>query len=801
MSEQITVSGKIDRIIYDGRNNGKDNSFVIFSVSEPTGVPGKYQKHKVVGSAHSLVKEGEYVEVTGVSENSGYGDQIKMSQIFKADVDKTAIERDVKRHALTTLLKSHFFRGVGEGIAERIIDVTGMLDLDNPLEVLAYTDNLSALGSLRMAENISQSFQIKQEEIVSIYNILSLSDQITLRQARIALEDIGINAREAINQNPYILIGIEGVSFLTANDIAKSMGVAQESPHQIYAAVVFILQEEAGSNGHTLVSKESILKKARGLISSSKLSMDKIELAIKDSSDLVEVEGGLMLNRYYKAEVGIAKNLVRILNTPINEQRKENLERVIQALLDSGGDLGTGIKLSEEQLAGVAASVGSKVSVITGGPGVGKTTVNENVIQSLEEAGLRDIKCMTPTGKASKRMQESVKREATTIHRALGYTVEGDQGKGFFEKDKSNPLECSVVVVDETSMKDVELAHSLLEATPDDAIIVFIGDVDQLNSVGAGSVLRDFIASNALEVSRLTRIYRQGEDSGIVVKAHQVNNGKFKEFFEDITDYSDIKYLEINESKAKALSEKRGVELSADDLIVNLTSVKFKAMVERGFDPYKDIQVLTPMRKGLTGTHNLNRVIRDIANPNASNKSNPHVDSYEYVFYEGDKIIQTTNDSKTGIMNGDLGIIRSISRAGVVCDFDGQVVNMSPGEFKSKVDPAWAMTIHKSQGSEYKGVIMPLSKSHANMVSRSLLYTGMTRGKEMVELLGDKTVLMGAIKNNNSTPRKTFLKEAIQLEMKNLIITQEDSLANEQKSDLAFSLGIERDVEGLKPFR
>lgn len=801
MNEQITVSGKIDRIIYDGRSNGKDNSFVIFSVSEPTGVPGKYTKHKVAGQAHSLVKEGEYVEVTGVSENSGYGDQIKMSQILKVEVDEKELKRNVKRHALTTILKSHFFQGVGEAIAERIVDTTGMLDLENPLEALSHTGNLSALGSERMSENIVQSFQLKQDELISVYDILSLSDQITLRQARIALEEIGINAREVINQNPYVLIRVEGVSFLTANEIAKSMGVAQESAHQVYAAVVFMLQEEAGSSGHTLVSKEDVLKKVKALIGSSALSMDKIELAIKASTDFVEVEGGLMLNRYHQAEIGIAKNLARLLHAPIDEQRKENLQRVINNLLDSGGNLGTGIKLSEEQLAGIANSVGSKASVLTGGPGVGKTTTTENIIQALEEAGLRDIKCMTPTGKASKRMQESVKREATTIHRGLGYTIDGDQGKGFFDKDKSNPLECSVVVIDETSMKDVELAFNLLEAVPDDAIVIFIGDVDQLDSVGAGSVLRDFINSNAIKVSRLTKIYRQGENSGIVVKAHEVNNGKVKEFFDDIAEYSDIKYLEINESKAKALSEKRGVEVSADDLIVNLIGVKFKAMVDKGFDIYTDIQILTPMRKGLAGTHNLNRVIRDIANPNALNKNNPHIDSYDYVFYEGDKVIQTSNDSKTGIMNGDLGIIRSISNAGVVCDFDGTIINMPQGEFKKKVEPAWAMTIHKSQGSEYKGIIIPLSKSHVNMMSRSLLYTGMTRGKQMVELLGDRTVLVSAIKNNNTSPRKTFLKEAIQTEMKKIMGGLQEDLTDNQKDDLSFALGVEQSMENLKPFR
>lgn len=799
-----SISGKIDAIIYDGREKGND--FVIFSVSSPTGIPGKYEKTKVVGSASSLVKVGSYVDVNGELEVNQYGEQIKLKSIKLAQVDYKKMKEDYKRNALIKILGSHYFQGIGDAAANRIVNTTNMMDMENPLEVLRDSNALQLMGSPKMIESIMQSFEINPEEIDSVYKIMALSDHITFNQARNSLEDIGVNAHKMIKENPYELIKVDGISFHTADDIALTMGIERGSSEQIYAATIFSLRNASTQSGHSYLSNEVLKNNVSKLISKT-VSVEQIKEAlgeftltednVKVYKDIVEKDNNFYLRKFYELEIQVAKDICRLMNGSISPEAQAKLSAIAQSIRESNGELESGIKLSEEQVNSVASSIEEKISITTGGPGVGKTTVTENTMKGLVEAGLSRFSCVSPTGKAAKRMEESIKREAKTIHRELEYnpkeiSFDLNGNPTFFQRNSSNPLDSDVIMIDESSMMDLEITAALLSAAPDNAKVIFIGDVDQLESVGAGNVLSDLIDCNKIHVNRLTQIYRQGPDSGVAVKAHQLNNGQSKEFFEDLDEYFDINFTEINGTNAAALAKKQGVSKGADDYIADFTIVKFKKMAELGFDVYDDIQILTPMRKGLAGTYNLNRRIRDVANPNSLNKENPKISTPEYIFFEGDKIMQIKNDKETKIMNGEQGKIVSISKKEVMCDFDGKSVSMSHKEFIAKIEPAWAMTIHKSQGSEYKGVILPVSKAHTNMMFRAIPFTGMTRGKKKVEVVGDKNVLISAILDNKKRPRNTTLDTAIIEEFNKSLDVYADEEAFNNDSFLDINNGLYR---------
>ncbi|MBY0252294.1 MAG: AAA family ATPase, partial [Methylobacterium organophilum] len=396
----------------------------------------------------------------------------------------------------------------------------------------------------------------------------------------------------------------------------------------------------------------------------------------------------------------------------------------------------TGKALSPSQSEAVRRVLGAKLAVITGGPGVGKTSTLDTILRILRAKGIQ-VLLAAPTGRAAKRMTEQTGLEAKTIHRLL----EIDPKHGGFSRNEENPLACDLLVIDETSMVDVPLMNALTKAVPEHAALLLVGDVDQLPSVGPGQVLADVIASGAIPVARLTEVFRQAAESRIVVNAHRINAGKLPELAGRGAD-SDFHLIEIEEPEAAAAT---------------LIEVVTRRIPNRfGLDPVRDVQVLTPMQRGVLGARNLNHELQAVLNPNPSIS----VERFGWRFSPGDRVMESQNDYDREVFNGDLGTVARIDEdeGAVIVDFEGREVIYPYGELDTLV-PAYATTIHKSQGSEYPAVVIPLAMQHWTMLARNLLYTGVTRGKRLVVLLAQRKALGIAVRGGNMRPRWTKLRE------------------------------------------
>ena len=399
-----------------------------------------------------------------------------------------------------------------------------------------------------------------------------------------------------------------------------------------------------------------------------------------------------------------------------------------------------GLQLAQAQLAAVALAAKSKVLIITGGPGVGKTTIVNSILKIFNAKRLRCVLC-APTGRAAKRMTETTGCEAKTIHRLLEF----DPANFGFKRNADNPLEGNLILVDEVSMMDLPLAYSLIQAVPDNAAIILVGDVDQLPSVGPGSVLADMIASEVIPTVRLTEIFRQAAESRIVQAAHQVNSGRVPDL-RPPNGQSDFYFSAADEPE------------TAVDRLVQIVADRIPKRF--GFDPISEIQVLTPMNRGVLGARNLNQVLQAKLNPAGDGK--PHVERFGYVYRVGDKVLQTENDYSKDVFNGDLGIVRKVDldESELSVDFDGRLVVYDFGEL-DELMPAYAMSIHKSQGSEFPAVVIPVHTQHYIMLQRNLLYTGITRGKRLVVSVGTPRAIAIAAKRAESIQRCSALRSRL----------------------------------------
>jgi exodeoxyribonuclease V alpha subunit len=562
---------------------------------------------------------------------------------------------------------------------------------------------------------------------------------------------------DVVRNDPYRLArDIHGIGFLTADKIARELGLAPDSPQRVQAGITYTLNQMADDghvfapSGELIAESTRILEVEPGLVAQGldhlaadqQLHVEPLRYATAEErgatpGGALREEQAVYLPPFYYGEVGVANRLKAIVNAAGSRlafYREANLERVLEALAQSGG-----LALNDGQRQAVCAALTHKVTVLTGGPGTGKTTAMQTAIRLLEARRLR-YALAAPTGRAAKRLAEATGREAKTIHRLLEFKP---QKGGQFQRNEQNPLEADMLIVDEASMLDLLLTNHLLKAVHPESHLLLVGDVDQLPSVGAGSVLGDVIDSGAVAVVRLTEIFRQAQGSLIIENAHRINRGLMPQFSRDATDFFLFPAEEAEEAADLAV-----------DLVQNRIPRRF------GLDPMTDIQVLSPMHRGAAGVGELNRRLQGALNPPADGKAERRRGSD--TFRVGDRVMQTINNYDKEVFNGDMGRV-------VALDLEGQEMRVRIDEREvaydfSELDElihAYAVSVHKSQGSEFRAVVIPVLTQHYMMLQRNLLYTAVTRAKELAVLVGSRRAIAIAVRNNKITQRHTALDERL----------------------------------------
>lgn len=563
------------------------------------------------------------------------------------------------------------------------------------------------------------------------------SHDVSTSLAAKIFKQYGKESITAVTENPHRLADeIWGIGFKTADTIAKKLGFGHERFERLRSGIFYTLNK-LSEVGHCFAYRDELEQSASELLEVlPELIVEPLGKMLEDRDLICEVSGSdnremIYLPVFYYSEVGTAKRLLRLINTPKSRYAVEDINT--WATVDSKA-----IHYDETQLKAIRAAIENKVLVLTGGPGTGKTTTTLGIIRAYRESGARILLC-APTGRAAKRMSEVTKMEAKTIHRLL--EMKPPEG---FQRNEGNPLEGDVLIVDECSMIDVILMNSLLKAVPENMTVILVGDVDQLPSVGAGKVLSDILASGAVPSIRLEKIFRQAQKSHIVTNAHKINHGEMPY----LTDHdSDFLFVEEEDAEKSA------------DAIVNLCA---EILPSQGINA-DEIQVLTPMRRGATGAVNLNQRLQETLNANEIGLKRAGT-SYRI----GDKVMQIRNNYEKSVFNGDIGRISKVNADDneVMVSFDERAVSYDVSELDELV-LAYATTIHKSQGSEFPYVVMPMNMSHYVMLQRNLLYTGVTRAKKGLILVGERKAVYIAVKNNKIVERNTRLAERLSGRLEN----------------------------------
>ena len=720
------VSGVVERITF----HNLDNGYVVLKV--------RAAKHRdlvtVVGTLSNVVA-GEYIEARGQWVNDrNHGPQ------FKADELRTTPPHTAE--GIAKYLGSGLIKGIGPTFAKRIVAVFGDKTLDVIDQSPTFLSEVKGIGPQRL-ELIRQSWQ-DQKGVRSIMVFLQSYGIGTARAVRI-YKQYGDNAIELVKSNPYRLTtDIWGVGFKTADELATRLGLPKDSPLRARAAVRYILQD-LSAKGHVGYPEHGVVDETMRLTNiAPEIIRDAIETGrqedelVRDVAKAASPQGTdeewLYLKPLFLAEVGVARAIRTLArgDHPLPEIKLEAALQWVQGKMQ--------LELAPTQREAIEAATREKVLVITGGPGVGKTTIVRGLIEIFAAKRLR-VALAAPTGRAAKRLSESTGREARTIHRLLEF----DPAIGRFKRDRENPLEADLLVVDEASMVDVVLMNQLLRAVPAWCCLVFVGDVDQLPSVGAGTVLRDLIESNVLPVVRLMHIFRQAGASYIIRAAHAINSGHEPESAPGAT--GDFFFVEAD--TPEAITERL------------ITLVKDRIPARFGLDPFRDIQVLSPMNKSELGVNTLNQRLQQVLNPAPANAR--QVERYGHVFRVGDKVIQVRNNYQKDVFNGDIGRVATIEPVDqeLMVDFDGRQVTYDYSEL-DELSLAFACSIHKSQGSEYPAVVIPLHTQHYVMLQRNLLYTGVTRGKKLVALVGSRKALYIAVQKQDTAFRYSMLRQRLQ---------------------------------------
>lgn len=627
-------------------------------------------------------------------------------------------------YGIEKYLGSGLVKGIGPRFARAIVQRFGTETIDIIETEIERLYEVPNIGRKRVAK-IRESWE-KQKDIKNVMLFLQGYGVSTAYAAKIYRE-YGKESIDKVRENPYRLADdIWGIGFKTADGIAAKMGYGKEDPRRCRSGILYTLGQ-LSDEGHVYAGEEQLVKTAGQLLEAGETAIRDTLAGMLQAEDLILDKDAIYLPPFYHAECGTSRRL--------RDLAQSTGRSLFDGLFDpSSLTAETGIEYDEVQLAAIRQAVTSKVMVLTGGPGTGKTTTTQGIIAALKKAGLR-VLLAAPTGRAAKRMSEATGMEAKTIHRLLEYNPQDG-----YKRNDENPLEGDALIVDECSMIDILLMNNLLKAVPVGMRLVFVGDIDQLPSVGAGNVLRDIIDSQRIPVVRLVCIFRQAQKSRIVMNAHTINQGRFP----DTSNGRDTDFFFMREDDPERAAE----------TIVRLV----KERLPRAYRESPDrIQVLTPMQRGVVGAANLNLLLQQALNP-----SGPSLGRGGYTYRQGDRVMQLRNNYAKDVFNGDLGYIREVDTEGrtLKVDFDGKWVEYDVTEL-DELTLAYATTIHKAQGSEYPIVVMPVLMTHYVMLQRNLIYTGITRAKKICVLLGAAKALAYAVRNVSVLKRNTRLKERL----------------------------------------
>lgn len=729
----MKLTGEIIKVRYINEDNG----YSVFDLNTSDG------EIKIVGIFDS-VNIGESLEVEGeFTYDNKYGEQLNVTS-YKKKLPSSVVE--IERY-----LSSGIIATIGSKNAGYIVEKFGKKSLDI---VFDETDRLIEVRGIgkKSIEKIKKSVEELRfsKNILFYLSGLGISLSLSKKIYSIFRED----TLEIINENPYKLIkNVKGIGFLKADEIALKNNLDKTSPYRIESAIIYILTQKAINFGHVFYPKEKLTEEVSSLIGIEKNLIEPIYMNLLLSSDIVVDnsfdEPNIYLDYLYISESYIASKLAKMA---LNEDFKIlfNIDKEVKKSIENQS-----IKLSEIQIDAIKSCFEENISIITGGPGTGKTTIINTISKIFIENGY-NISLCAPTGRAAKRIEETTRIEAKTIHRMLGYIPSSYDDIGHFEYNEDNPLDTDVIIIDEMSMVDLVLFEKLLRGIKDNTKLIIVGDVDQLPSVGAGNVLKDLINSNKIKYTKLIDIFRQSENSNIIVNAHKINNGQ-----EPILNEKNSDFFFLN-TDAPSITR---------NIVVDLISRRLPKAY--GYDYSKDIQILTQSRKGICGVFELNKLLQDILNPKTEA-------SYEILvgnklFRVNDKVMQTKNnynlsfiddegEENFGVYNGDMGHIifidKSSNKLKVEMD-DKRLIEYSLEDLDN-LELAYAITIHKSQGSEFKSVIIPMFDGYKLLQTRNLLYTAITRAKENIVIVGDKNVMNNMIRNNTINSRYSNLEKRIQ---------------------------------------
>lgn len=713
------ICGTVDTIIFASQ----DNRFTVLKLS-----PEKLSTQITVTLNGIAPLIGQLLEIEGE-----WVKHPKFGQQFKATTYKTVAPTEIS--GIEKFLASGAINGIGPAMAKKIVAEFG----EKTLEIIAKSPNellkIPGIGK-KTAEKISASY-LEQSELTEIMVWLE-NHGISNTYAGKIFAKYGSFAIDIMEKDIYRLFqDIEGIGFLTADKLAFNLGIQREDKRRIISGIDYALMQLC-NNGHCCIPEMALVDKTAKILQvNNQIIFTILKERIDNGSLNTEVVGGetLIYPPYlYYAEKKVATRLLQL------QQATEPLSEDNLSLFIKVWEKDNQIQLAQKQKEAIKACLHHGVLVLTGGPGTGKTTVIKGILSILKAQGLK-IRLAAPTGRAAKRLSETTGQKALTIHRLLeaNNLAQDDNLQLGFSKDIDDQLDADVIILDEVSMVDIVLMHHFLNAVPDGCRIILVGDTDQLPAVGPGSVLKDIIRSQKIPAIRLDEIFRQAQTSMIIQNAHIINAGRLPDLRKQ---YSDFVFYELND------------DTSITQKILDLCT---KDLPHEGFDVLKDVQVLSPMHRFLCGVENLNLMLQEQLNPK---KNQDELKYSSQTFRVSDKVMHIRNNYQKNVFNGDIGFIQDINNEKLTVDYFDHIVTYEKNEL-NELTLAYASSVHKSQGSEYKVVIIPLSTSHYIMLQRNLLYTAITRAKQKVIIIGSKKALMTAVQSNRTQKRYTLLAERL----------------------------------------
>ena len=712
------LQGTLERVVFQNDENG-------YTIGRLR-TAGRDPEVTIVGNLMG-VNVGERLKMQGFWVNHPqYGRQF--------DVHAFTVEYPATLEGIRKYLGSGMIRGIGPVTATKIVDHFGKNTLDIIDNEVGRLAEIPGIGEKKV-ELIAAAWQ--EQRLVKEIMLFLQSNGVSTGLAVRIYKQYGDELIRVVRNDPYRLAReVYGIGFKTADKIARQIGIPPDHPSRIQAGLVFALNQFA-NDGHCFAQSEPLLARAAELLEMDvQACAPQLDILIRQG-EVIPEENSIYLPPFHYAEVGVSNRLKRMLSA--ERDRLSGFRRLDWDALIAILDRQSPIRLTDLQKSAVKMALTEKVSILTGGPGTGKSTITSSIIKLLRMQSGSVLLC-APTGRAAKRLTETTGQEAKTIHRLLEFKP---SSRGTFARDSENPLDADLIIVDETSMIDILLMNNLLDAIEVGSHLLLVGDIDQLPSVGPGNVLRDLIASQVIPVTRLDTIFRQSENSFIIVNAHRINNGEMPMFPKEAADF----FIFAEEDPQKAA-----------DWVIELAS---KRIPEKfGHDPLNDIQVLSPMHRGSAGVSELNERLQTELNPPGPGKI--EIRHGHRVFRIGDRVMQTVNNYDLQVFNGDLGFIHQIDLEdqNMSVRFDSKIALYDYTQLDEIVH-AYAISIHKAQGSEFPAVIIPLLTQHYMMLQRNLIYTAITRARKLVVLVGSKRAIYTAVNNNRIAARNTHLADRL----------------------------------------